>query len=55
MYEAAASREDIARTPVTNWETPMCNACRIRLRLEARDENSAHNSVSCETLATLRR
>ena len=53
MYEAAASCKDIARAPVTNWE--LCNARRILLRREARDESSARNSVSCQSLATLRR
>jgi hypothetical protein len=32
----------------------MCNARRILLRREARDESSARNSVSCQSLATLR-
>jgi hypothetical protein len=35
--------------------TPWCNARRILLRHEARDENSDHNSVSCQSLATLQR
>jgi hypothetical protein len=34
---------------------PWCNACRILLRYEARDESSDRNSVSCQSLATLRR
>jgi hypothetical protein len=36
-------------------ETPWCNARRILLRHEARDESSDRNSVSCQSLATLRR
>ena len=35
--------------------TPMCDALRILLRREARDESSARNSVSCQSLSTLRR
>jgi len=35
--------------------TPRCNARRILLRREALDESSARNSVSCQSLATLRR
>jgi hypothetical protein len=53
MYEAAASCKDIARTPVTKVGTPLCNARRIRLRREARDESSARNSVTRQSLATL--
>jgi hypothetical protein len=34
--------------------TPWCNACRILLRHETRDESSDRNSVSCHSLATLR-
>ena len=55
MYEAAASCKDIARAPVTNWEPPMCNARKILLLHEAREESSARNSVSCQSLATVRR
>jgi hypothetical protein len=36
-------------------ETPRCNARRILLRHEARDESSDRNSVSCQSLATLLR
>jgi hypothetical protein len=35
--------------------TPSCNARRILLRHETRDESSDCNSVSCESLETLRR
>ena len=35
--------------------TPRCNARRLLLRREARDEISARNSVSCQSFATLRR
>jgi hypothetical protein len=35
-------------------ETPFCNARRILLRHKARDEISDHNSVPCQSLATLR-
>jgi hypothetical protein len=35
--------------------TPLCNARWILLRREAQDESSARNSVSCQSLATLRR
>jgi hypothetical protein len=35
--------------------TPWCNTCRILLRHEARDESSDRNSVSYQSLATLRR
>jgi hypothetical protein len=31
----------------------MCNARRILLRREARDESSARNSVTCQSLETL--
>jgi len=55
MYEAAASCKDITWAPVTSWELPMCNARRILLGREARDESSARNFVSCQSLATLRR
>jgi hypothetical protein len=55
MYEAAASCKDISRTPVTNWEPHGVTPAGYCLRREARDESSARNSVSCESLATLRR
>jgi hypothetical protein len=55
MYEAAASCKDIAQTPRNKLGTAMCNARGIRLHREARNESSARNSVSCESLATLRR
>jgi hypothetical protein len=35
--------------------TPCCNARKILLRHEARDESSDRNSVSCQSLAKLRR
>ena len=35
--------------------TPLCIARRILLRREAQDESLACNSVSCQSLATLRR
>jgi hypothetical protein len=35
--------------------TPWCNARRILLRFEVRDESSDRNSVSCQSLTTLRR
>jgi hypothetical protein len=55
MYETAASCKDIARGSGNKLGTPMRNARRILLRREARVESSARNSVSCQSLATLRR
>ena len=52
MYEAAASCKDIARTPVTNLEP---HGVTLAGRREARDASSARNSISCQSLATLRR
>ena len=55
VYEVAASCKDITRAPRNKLGTPMCNAHRMLLRREARDECSARNSVSCQSVATLRR
>jgi hypothetical protein len=46
-HDASGSRNNLV--------IPWCNACRILLRHEARDESSDRNSVSCQSLATLRR
>jgi hypothetical protein len=54
MYEAAANCKDRSGSR-NKLGTPFCNARRILLRHEARDESSARNSVSCKSLATLRR
>jgi hypothetical protein len=45
IHEAAGSRNKLG--------TPWCNAQRILLHHEARDESSDRNSVSCQSLATL--
>ena len=50
----AASCKYIARAPVTNWEG-QCVTLAGYSRREARDESSARNSVSYQSLATLRR
>ena len=55
MYEAAASYKDIARAPVTKWEPPGVTLAKLLLRCEAQDECSCRNSVSCQSLASLRR
>jgi hypothetical protein len=47
IYDAAGSRNKLG--------TPRCNARRILLQHEARDESSDRNSVSCQSLVTLRR
>jgi hypothetical protein len=47
IHDASGSRNKLG--------TPRCNARRILLRHEARDESSDRNSVSCQSLATLRR
>ena len=53
MHEASASCKDIARAPITSREPPMCNARRILLRHEPRNESSARNSISFQSLATI--
>jgi hypothetical protein len=55
MYEAAAICKDIARAPVTHWEPQCVTPAGYCYAVEARDESSARNSVSCQSLATLRR
>jgi hypothetical protein len=47
IHDASGSRNKLG--------TPRCNARRILLRHEARGESSDRNSVSCQSLATLRR
>jgi hypothetical protein len=47
IHDASGSRNKLG--------TPRCNARRILLRHEARDESSDRNAVSCQSLATLRR
>jgi hypothetical protein len=47
IHDASGSRNKLG--------TPWCNARRILLRHEARDESSDRNSISCQSLATLRR
>jgi hypothetical protein len=47
IHDASGSRNKLG----TAW----CNARRILLRHEVRDESSDRNSVSCQSLATLRR
>jgi hypothetical protein len=44
IHDASGSRNKLG--------TPLCNARRILLRHEARDESSDRNSVSCQSLAT---
>jgi hypothetical protein len=45
-HDASGSRNKLG--------TPWCNSRKILLRHEARDESSDSNSVSCQSLATLR-
>jgi hypothetical protein len=45
IHDASGSRNKLG--------TPWCNARRILLRHEARDESSDRNAVSCQSLATL--
>jgi hypothetical protein len=47
IHDASGSRNKLG--------TPWCKARRILLRHESRDECSVRNSVSCQSLATLRR
>jgi hypothetical protein len=47
IHDASGSRNKLG----TLW----CNARRILLRHEARDESSDRNSISCQSLATFRR
>jgi hypothetical protein len=47
IHDASGSRNKLG--------TPRCNARRILLRHEARDESLDRNSVSCQSLETLRR
>jgi len=52
MHEGAASYKDIARAPITNWEPHGVTLAGYCLPREARDESSARNSVSRQSLAT---
>ena len=55
MYEAAASYKDKARAPVTNWEPQCVTLAGYCYAVRHGMEVSARNSVSCQSLATLRR
>jgi hypothetical protein len=54
MYEAAASCSHRSGSR-NKLGTPLCNARGVLLRREVLDEGSARNSLSCRSLATLRR
>jgi hypothetical protein len=55
MYEGAASCKDIAWAPVTNCEPQCVTLAGYCYAVGQRDESSARNSVTCQSLATLRR
>ena len=55
MYEAAASCKDIAPAPVTNWEPQYVTLAGYCYAVRHGMKSSARNSVSCQSLTTLRR